>query len=73
MKKAFIKKLEKEFDISISNFEYFSGNNYKASFDVLLSVDGKNTTINVVVKDSETYKKAIERAIFRVSYFEMDL
>lgn len=73
MKKAFITKLEKEFDITISNFEYFSGNHYKACFDVLFSVDGQNTIINVVVKGSETYKQAIERALFRVSYFEMDL
>lgn len=71
--KAFITKLENEFNISISNFVYFSGNAYKASFDAIYTEDGENHTVNVVVKESETYKQAIQRALFKTWYLSMDV
>jgi hypothetical protein len=63
MNKSFKTKLENKFDTSIFNFQYFSGNLYKASFDMLCRKNNSNYTANVVVKSNETYEQAIQRYI----------
>ena len=64
MSPIYRKQLENSFEINIFNFSNLSGN-YKASFDIISYSEKleRNIAINVVVKQSETYKKAIQRTL----------
>lgn len=64
MSPIYRKQLENSFEINIFNFSHLSGN-YKASFDIISYSEKleRNIAINVVVKQSETYKKAIQRTL----------
>ncbi len=64
MSPIYRKQLENIFEINIFNFSNLSGN-YKASFDIISYSEKleRNVATNVVVKQSETYKKAIQRTL----------
>lgn len=61
--RAFLTKLEKQFDVSIFNFQYFSGDSYKAGFSMIYNDSKSNNdyTANIVIKADETYAEGIER------------
>ena len=61
--KIFTKKLEKKFNVEITDFQYFSGNYYKASFNLLIPKTDHWKRQEVIVKQSETYEQAIERVL----------
>jgi hypothetical protein len=54
-----------KFHLQISNFQYFSGKGYKASFDVRYYKEHNDTFYNssMVVPRGETYEQAIDMAI----------
>ena len=64
MSPIYKKQLENLFEINIFNFSHLSGN-YKASFGIISYSEKleRNIAINIVVKQSETYKKAIQRTL----------
>ena len=61
--KIFTKKLEKKFNVEITSFHYFSGNSYKASFDLLIPKADHWRRKEVLVGCNETYENAIEKAL----------
>lgn len=68
MNKATKTKLEnsfKEYHLEISNFQYFSGDSYKASFDVRYykKHNDRIYTSSIVVGKNQTYAQAIDMGI----------
>lgn len=61
-KNKFLTKLEKQFNITIYNFQYFTGSSYKSGFTMIYNKENDNTnyTGNIVVKTNETYQEAIQ-------------
>ncbi len=61
--KSFIKKLENNNNISIFNFQYFSGNYQRATFNFIYTYKKINITLYACVLKKETYQESIDRVI----------
>lgn len=63
--KTKLEKAFKEYDLEITNFQHFSGDAYKASFDVRYYKQHNGQTYNssMVVGRKQTYWEAIDMAI----------
>lgn len=61
----FLKALEKKHNVKILNFQYFSGNLYKAGFDIMIHHDNTELprTYKINVRLNEKYEDVIRRTV----------
>lgn len=64
MNTSTLKRFENQFNISIFNYQDFSGSAYKCSLSFIHSPEaGVNKQFNIVVKGSQTISSVIESAL----------